>query len=197
MEEAIIQNNKLFILNNVLYTDTNWTGIAMNDDQQWDQWLIEVDTNGKIQSKQRFGNSGNDGNDQLNSSTLRFNKVNNRLILGFSSTQVNCHIPITYGYQLFEAEQLPASVIDIMKIELKVVLVPNPAGNTCTLKFNESSREDINLQIKNLQGQIIKTETIKRNTTIYTLHIPDLVQGIYTIVLQSKTASSVLKLQKE
>jgi hypothetical protein len=196
-EESIFHNNRLYILNNVLYTDTNWTGIAVNDDQQWDQWLIELDTNGRIINKQRFGNAGYDGQGELNPSLLRFNKISNRLILGFSSTQVNCHVPITYGYQLFEAEKLPASVIDIKKKELKVTLVPNPAGNTCTLKFNESSREDINLQIKNLQGQIIKTETIKRNTTNYTLHIPDLVQGIYTIVLQSKTASSVLKLQKE
>ena len=51
---GLFKNDHIYLLSEVMYSDANWTGTAVNNNQQSDQWLIKIDSLGDIKNKLRI-----------------------------------------------------------------------------------------------------------------------------------------------
>ncbi|MEI8046049.1 MAG: T9SS type A sorting domain-containing protein [Bacteroidota bacterium] len=69
---------------------------------------------------------------------------------------------------------------------------PNPSTNYITLNFNKIYNEDIQLEIYNSLGVLVKTLLVNPNQPV--IHIVDQSKGIYILVAKTTNASGVQKL---
>ncbi|GBL35343.1 hypothetical protein EMGBS15_09380 [Filimonas sp.] len=72
---GLIKGGNLFLLSEVMYSDTSWIGIAVNNDQQADQWLIKIDTMGIIKNRIRIGGAYDDWASWINSNSINGNLI--------------------------------------------------------------------------------------------------------------------------
>ncbi|MBP1646478.1 MAG: hypothetical protein H6Q16_2056 [Bacteroidetes bacterium] len=72
-----------------------------------------------------------------------------------------------------------------------ITIYPNPASNIVNLEIKDVSKEILKLNIYNILGVLVKTETISNNNQI---NISDLNNGIYLLALKSKDFTTKQKL---
>jgi Secretion system C-terminal sorting domain/Fibronectin type III domain len=73
-------------------------------------------------------------------------------------------------------------------------LYPNPATSGVTIVLDEAAKEDIQLQIINSTGQIVKTSTINSSSQFVRLDVSELSKGIYFIKLTGSKGVNSVKL---
>ncbi|MDD5570195.1 MAG: T9SS type A sorting domain-containing protein [Bacteroidales bacterium] len=64
------------------------------------------------------------------------------------------------------------------------ILYPNPASDVVKLNINEFVNEDLSLNIYNISGALVKSETLKQNQR--EINIGDLPNGFYQVEIKSK-----------
>jgi hypothetical protein len=65
------------------------------------------------------------------------------------------------------------------------LLYPNPATNIFNLRFNESTREAIQLSIYSVSGKLVKQQKLLAFGNEYRINIQDLISGVYFVRLES------------
>ncbi len=73
-------------------------------------------------------------------------------------------------------------------------LMPNPTSDVCQITFPSAVEEGVALNITSLNGQLVYSELIPRNSTVWTLSLSDLAEGAYLIQLNTTDASFTNKL---
>jgi|GEM_PF-806719 len=100
----------------------------------------------------------------------------------------------------FSDQTSPIILETTAKIETKSddlngsLLYPNPSNHTINISTPLNNKGNINLEIRNLAGQLIQQKSF--NSTI-TLDISDLTSGIYLVSLKSNNSSKHLKFVKK
>ncbi len=74
------------------------------------------------------------------------------------------------------------------------LLYPNPATSNITLVLNEAAKEDMQLQIINPMGQIVKNTRIVFGTQVFRLDVNELPEGIYILKLTGREGVQSVKL---
>jgi hypothetical protein len=74
------------------------------------------------------------------------------------------------------------------------LLYPNPATNNITIVLNQAAKEDMQLQIINSMGQIVKNARIEFGTQVSGLNVSELPKGIYVLKLTGSDGVQSLKL---
>jgi hypothetical protein len=187
---ALFKDGEMYLLSEVMYSDTSWTGIALNNNQQEDQWLIKVDSAGDIKNKIRIGGEKIDSRAWLN-----WNISNGNVIVCMRSASTNCY-PGVGSMLLYEAGIWPTNIAPLEIDEANVTLVPNPTSTICNILFPEPTLEEYILIVNDLNGKKIRKEIIKLATLNYQMEIQDLNPGVYLVRLKSKSNNIVLRLIK-
>ncbi|MFA6933420.1 MAG: T9SS type A sorting domain-containing protein, partial [Bacteroidales bacterium] len=73
-----------------------------------------------------------------------------------------------------------------------ITIYPNPASDIINLEINNTTKEVLNLNIYNIMGSLVKTETTAVNNN--QINISDLNNGIYLIEIKSKDLITKQKL---
>ena len=188
---AVFKNNHLYLLSEVVYTDTNWIGIPVNNNQQQDQWLISIDTNGQIRNKKRFG-----GAHYERFGWLKSNILNNNLIFGVRSVLSECTLETTHSYNLYETGTWPTALEEVKAIDQNIRLEPNPTNESCTIVFNEVTTKKSQLLLYDTHGKRIKEIELKKGVLNYKLDTQNLRTGLYFIDIISGKEKVSLKLEK-
>jgi parallel beta-helix repeat protein len=63
-------------------------------------------------------------------------------------------------------------------------IFPNPASNIITLSIDDKNNTDYTIDIYNVIGTLVKTETLKQNQR--QINIEDLINGVYLLTIKSK-----------
>ncbi|MDD4830246.1 MAG: T9SS type A sorting domain-containing protein, partial [Bacteroidales bacterium] len=71
-------------------------------------------------------------------------------------------------------------------------IYPNPASDILNIEINNTTKEVLNLNIYNIMGSLVKTETTAANNN--QINISDLNNGIYLIEIESKDLITKQKL---
>ena len=71
-------------------------------------------------------------------------------------------------------------------------LYPNPASYIVNLNINKTNNADLTLNIYNVIGTLVKSETLKQNNR--QINISDLNNGVYVVTIKSKEMTKTLKL---
>jgi hypothetical protein len=74
------------------------------------------------------------------------------------------------------------------------ILYPNPAVTYVKITLMEPAAKDLQLQITNQMGQIVKSDRVSTGTQLITLDVSQLPKGIYAVVLRGNDAVQVKKL---
>ena len=88
------------------------------------------------------------------------------------------------------SEMLSISETNIALLDFSIY--PNPASEMFTLNMNISNNADLTLNIYNVMGALIKSETLKQNQQ--QINTKDLSNGIYLVEIKSKEWSGKQKL---
>ena len=83
------------------------------------------------------------------------------------------------GYKLSPVRVIAKSDVVVKQF----LLYPNPATSYINIILNETAKEDMQLQIINPMGQIVKNARIVLGTQILTLDVYELPKGIYILKL--------------
>lgn len=77
-----------------------------------------------------------------------------------------------------------------------IVLFPNPAHKSFSLKFNDTPRRSISVKILTPEGKTVRTfeEQIPENQTDFTFPVESLAKGLYFVRIHDGAAESVKKL---
>ena len=81
-------------------------------------------------------------------------------------------------------DNLISSVTDQTSKNITFSLYPNPASAIVTLNTNNVNIEDLEINIYNVMGDIVQSESLKQNNR--QINIGDLNNGIYIVTLKSK-----------
>lgn len=88
---------------------------------------------------------------------------------------------------------LTRNITKIDEINLsEISLYPNPAFDIVTLQVDKKSNADLILNIYNVMGSLVKTETLKQNQQ--QINVSDLINGIYLVEIKSEDFRSEQKL---
>jgi hypothetical protein len=81
-------------------------------------------------------------------------------------------------------------------VEKQINVYPNPASDIVTLNIEDRNNEDLIINIYNVIGTLVKTETLKYNNI--QVNIGDLSNGVYLLTVKSKnlTANQRLIIQR-
>jgi hypothetical protein len=189
---AALKGEELYLLSEVLYSDSVWTGTAQNNDQQPDQWLIKLDSAGLIKNKLRIG-----GAEGERFAWLKVNNKNGNPIIAMQSGGTICLSGATKGsYIIYESGTWPTAIQELVPAQEHVKLLPNPANTICTLVFEEPTSEAYTLLLYDMNGKRISKEKIKPFTLNHPILIQDLNPGVYLVQLKSKSNNIVLRLIK-
>jgi hypothetical protein len=189
--DAFFHEGYLYVLSEVMYSDSNFTGVAVNNDQQTDQWLISIDSMGVLKNKARIGGASYERWGWLN-----VNKSNKNIIVAMRSESTNCYTDTFGSYIIYECGVWPTSVTESEFQQNNISLAPNPANTICNILFSEATTEEYSLSIHDESGRKIRTEKIDRNTNVYKINIQTLNKGNYLLELKSKKRKLILKLSK-
>lgn len=74
------------------------------------------------------------------------------------------------------------------------LLYPNPAVSNVSIVLNNPAVEDMQLQVINQSGQVVKTARLNKGTQLMTLNVSELPKGIYTIAVRNGEIVKVNKL---
>ncbi len=74
------------------------------------------------------------------------------------------------------------------------LLYPNPAISSVTIALNEATTTDMQLQVTNQMGQMVKTMRLMKGTQLAKLDISELPEGIYAVILTGGAEIQVKKL---
>ena len=174
-----------------MYSDANWTGIAVNNNQQRDQWLIKIDSLGVIKNKLRIG-----GEKSESAAWIKSNDNNNNILVGMISGSTSCN-PINLGsYVIYECGVWPTKIPPLEIQDNDIKLVPNPTSSVCNIIFKEPTNEVYTLILSDQNGKKLMRQRIETNTLNYTLATQNLNLGVYLIQLKSKSKKIILKLIK-
>jgi hypothetical protein len=83
----------------------------------------------------------------------------------------------------------PTATLDVSFNMSNIIVFPNPAGDVVALQFNGLVREDIGIQLLDIQGNILRTSAIHAGQTISYLDVQLLHSGTYFIRLQQGNKS--------
>lgn len=87
---------------------------------------------------------------------------------------------------------LPVNVDELISTPIAYNIYPNPAKDNITIDFNGSYNEKSLLNIYNIFGSLIKTETLNQNQQ--NINIRDLSNGLYLVIIKSKESTQNQKL---
>ena len=73
-------------------------------------------------------------------------------------------------------------------------LYPNPSSGRVEVTFNQSLGQDVNVEIFDLNGRILKTFEVKNSSNNFNFNLNDLSSGIYFVKLKTQNAQAVKKL---
>ena len=107
------------------------------------------------------------------------------LLQSHMHSDFECPLPVQSAKQ-------DISLINIEKIpieELNGVLLPNPAGDLVTLKFNNPLSENSILSIYNSMGMLELKIVIAQNTQVYEISTSRLNTGVYLLNLSNNKAN--------
>ncbi len=92
----------------------------------------------------------------------------------------------THFYQI---TVLSTNTNQIESLDFEYTLFPNPTQSTCTLQFQSSKKEELQLILYNTLGQVVQTHSIVLSVgqTNYPLDLNHLSKGIYLVQLQSES----------
>ncbi|MCH2023673.1 MAG: T9SS-dependent M36 family metallopeptidase [Saprospiraceae bacterium] len=77
----------------------------------------------------------------------------------------------------------------------KIILMPNPSKGIVNITLdNELPNEDLSIHISSIEGRILKSATILRGTTEFTLNLTQLPSAVYFIRIQGFHFSEIRKL---
>ena len=85
------------------------------------------------------------------------------------------------------------SGLDPLNPESSLTIYPNPFSTYCTLDFGSLKNEDIELQINDLTGRMMRSQTIKSSTN-FRLERGNLKPGIYMLRIKTKKQEVVKRL---
>ena len=71
-------------------------------------------------------------------------------------------------------------------------IFPNPASDYVVLNFNNSRNENLQLNISNMMGVLVRSEILKQNKQ--KINIEDLSNGVYMFTIKSKDLTENQKL---
>jgi hypothetical protein len=91
---------------------------------------------------------------------------------------------LTQGFQ--QPEQLTTAIAEIEKADGDVVVYPNPSNGQFNISYNALTSGDLHLNIYNMVGQIVYTQSYDRafGPNIITIDIGQFDQGIYLLDLR-------------
>ncbi|MFA5782615.1 MAG: T9SS type A sorting domain-containing protein, partial [Bacteroidales bacterium] len=109
------------------------------------------------------------------------------------SITIQCNKTATTYYKTINIGSSPIVGVDeIIEQNSKIKIYPNPTSEVLTVKSIRSSNEALTLNIYNVMGALVKTETLEQNQQ--QINIGDLSNGIYMVEIKSKEWSKKQKL---
>ena len=105
---------------------------------------------------------------------------------GFSQCDV-CHFANQIGSQLIIDKMefvYPTGINEPIGFENLITIYPNPACDIVNLNINNANNANLTLNIYNVIGALVKTETLEQNQQ--QINIEDLSNGIYMVEIKSK-----------
>lgn len=98
---------------------------------------------------------------------------------------------LSVSFNVLIADDLSAGINNYTNNN-KIRIYPNPASDDVALTTNKTNNADLTLNIYNVVGSLVKSQTIENNN--YKINIRDLINGIYTVEIKSKDWSEKQKL---
>ena len=89
-------------------------------------------------------------------------------------------------------DNLITGVPDHISDNTTLMLFPNPATDIITINVNGSSKTDLNVNIYNITGSLVKAETLEQNQQ--QINISNLSNGIYLVEINSENICKTQKL---
>ncbi|MEZ5046492.1 MAG: T9SS type A sorting domain-containing protein [Chitinophagaceae bacterium] len=182
---AILKDSNIFVLSKVLYSDSAFTGFAVDTLQHKDMWLLKLTLNGEILNKLRYGGKYTESFNSIN-----INKINNNVIIGNWGT--NCSIGnLGAGYSLYEPTETALSISQIEKSNIEFTVYPNPANNSIDVKLQSNIVAKGKINLLDMNGKIVSHINTQNNLTTYQLDTTNLPDGQYIIQIinNNKTTS--------
>lgn len=96
----------------------------------------------------------------------------------------------------FDLKTTPLDVSPINNPSANLLIYPNPSNGEITLEIEQKGENDIKIEIFNITGQLVYTETIKKQPGIVKkeLNIGNLAKGLYVVNIRSGEATSSKKI---
>lgn len=185
--EAILKDSFIYILSKVLYSDSAFTGVAIDTLQHKDMWLLKLTLNGEVLNKLRYG-----GKYTESFNAIKINKINNNIIIGNLGN--NCNTILGFGYSLYEPTETALSIIQIEKNNMEFTVYPNPANNSIDVKLQSNIIAKGKINLLDLNGKILSYINTQNNLTTYQLDTTNLPDGHYIIQVTSKNKKSSKKI---
>ncbi len=159
-------------------------------------FVSKLDSSGNFVWAKRIGEADTDG-----SLSIAVDGVGNIYTTGFFRSTVDfdpgaeIHNLTSAGdYDIFIQKMSPAAsgIEDIYNNE-GIVIYPNPTNGTFNLSMN-GIKENVNVSILNIQGQVIYSEEINASTYNYRIDLSAYPKGIYFIKLTNDNINEVRKI---
>lgn len=184
---AILKDSSVYILAKVKYSDSAFTGVAVDTLQHDDMWLLRLNLNGEILNKLRYG-----GVYFESFNIAKINKLTNKIIIG--NTGNNCNLGLGFGFSLYEPTETALSITQIEKGNIEFTVYPNPANNSIDVKLQSNIVAKGKINLLDLNGKILSHINSQNNLTTYQLDTTNLPDGQYIIQVICKNKKSSKKI---
>lgn len=100
---------------------------------------------------------------------------------------------LTHGFQ---QKLLVTAIEETISNQVKIKVFPNPASDAVNIRFDSPVDEEINLDILDSQGKLLKTDKIEPASVEKQINMQDMPGGIYYIRLSNANSRTVYKVVK-
>ncbi|MDC0230915.1 T9SS-dependent M36 family metallopeptidase [Aureispira] len=76
----------------------------------------------------------------------------------------------------------------------KIILMPNPSSGIVNITLDNEFSDDLSIHISGIDGRILKSATLQRGTTQFTLNLTQLPSAVYFVRIQGFNFSEIRKL---
>jgi len=115
-----------------------------------------------------------------------------RDVCSFGSTTLVNVDPVFGGSDLFIAKLDNTTGIDRLGNKLKILICPNPASDIFTVNCTYANIEDVEINIYNNFGKLVKSEMLTQNNA--QINIGDFSNGVYIVAIKLKDLTEYQKL---
>jgi len=195
---CIDNNNDIYITGYFASPQISFDGFTLTNNslpQDMDGFVSKLDSNGTCIWAKQYGNEKNESGGGI---TL---DPNGKLIVSgiynsnpFTLGTTNLYVQSSQDADMFLA-QLDNTVVSVNETSLNAVnfsIYPNPAKDIITIDFCKNFNGQSILNIYNIYGSLIKTETL--NQYQQNINIDDLSNGLYLVTIKSKESTQNQKL---